>query len=111
MKADLYYFNDCPSFRKALANLQQALRDERLPDDVELVAVEDAADAEAKRFIGSPTVRLDGIDIEGPQAEAQGYGFGCRLYTNGGQMVGWPSVDQIRRAVRRRRHEHGEGRL
>jgi len=101
MKAELYYFDDCPSYRQALGNLQRALQLEDLPDEVEMIRVADAADARTKRFIGSPTIRIDGIDVEGPAAEAQGYPYGCRVYTDQGRTVGWPSIDQIRQALRR----------
>ncbi len=101
MKAELYYFDECPSYKEALENLKQALRSEGLPERVDLIPVADDLDAHAKRFIGSPTIRLDGIDVEGPEADAHGYGFGCRVYTADGTMTGWPSVEQIRQALQR----------
>lgn len=105
MKAELYYFDDCPSYRQALENLERALQLEQLPDEVEMIPVADAADAEAKRFIGSPTIRIDGIDVEGSVAETRGYAYGCRVYIDGSRTVGWPSVDQIRQALQRDRRE------
>ena len=33
MKAELFYFDDCPSYRQALENLARALRLEQLPDE------------------------------------------------------------------------------
>ena len=101
MKIELFYFDNCPSYQKALENTREALRLEGLPENVELIAVEHDADAQAKRFIGSPTIRIDGVDVEGPEAEGQGYGVGCRIYVNNGSSVGWPSVEQIRRALAR----------
>ncbi len=103
MKAELYYFDGCPSYQQALDNLKQALGREQRSDEVEMIPVADAADAQAKRFIGSPTIRIDGIDVEGAAAEARGYAYGCRVYTDHGHTVGWPSVDQIREALRRER--------
>lgn len=100
MKVELYYFESCPSYLKALENAREALRLEGLPEDVALVAVESDADAQAKRFLGSPTIRIDGADVEGPEAEEKGYGFGCRIYNDNGSMVGWPSVEKVRRALR-----------
>ena len=100
MKAELYYFDGCPSYRQALDNLKRALRLEQCSDEVEMIPVADAADAQAKRFIGSPTIRIDGIDVEGTPAEARGYAFGCRVYTDHGRTSGWPSVNQIRQALR-----------
>ena len=101
MNVQLFYFDCCPSYVRALENLTEALRLEQLADDVEMILVADAADAQAKRFIGSPTIRIDGLDVEGPDAEKRGYGFGCRVYSDGAKMAGWPSVEQIRKALRR----------
>ena len=102
MKAELYYFDGCPSYQQARENLKQALQSEGLPERMDVIPVVDEADAHAKRFIGSPTIRLGGIDIEGPESETRGYGFGCRVYTTDGKMQGWPSVAQIRRALQHR---------
>lgn len=97
----LFYFDQCPSYVQALENLKEALRLEHMTHTVEMIPVEDDADAHAKRFIGSPTVRIDGVDVEGPEADERGYGFGCRVYSAGSAMTGWPSIEQIRQALRR----------
>ncbi len=101
MKLELYYFDSCPSYAKALENVREALRREGLPDVVALIPVESEADAQAKRFIGSPTVRIDGVDVEGPEAEDGGYGYGCRIYANNGTSAGWPAVETVQAALRR----------
>ena len=69
-----------------------------------MISVADATDAQTKRFLGSPTIRINGVDIEGPIAETRGYAYGCRVYTDGGRTVGWPSVEQIRNAIRDTHH-------
>ncbi len=101
MKTELLYFDGCPSYTQALENLQHALQLERLPDEVEMIEVTDPADADAKRFVGSPSIRIDGIDIDGPVAGTRGYAYGCRVYTDEGRTVGWPSIDRIRQALQR----------
>ena len=83
MKTELFYFDDCPSWQQALENLKRALELEQLPDEVEMIQVTDPADAQAKRFVGSPTIRIDGTDVEGPDAETHGYAYGCRVYAGG----------------------------
>ena len=98
---ELFYFDGCPSWEHALENLKRALQLEQLPDEIKMIQVTDSADAQAKRFIGSPTIRIDGTDAEGPDAETHGYAYGCRVYTGEGRTVGWPSVDRIRQALQR----------
>ena len=73
MNVELYYFEDCPSYEKALANLKEALRAEGLPQSVTMVEVASEEDAQRKRLIGSPTIRIDGIDVEGLEADERGY--------------------------------------
>lgn len=111
MKAELFYFDDCPSYRQAEANLKEALRSEGLPETVEMVEVTSEEDAQRKRFIGSPTIRIDGVDLEGPEADAKGYGYGCRVYSSHGGFAGWPSVERMRQALRgfQRNSQSGRG--
>ena len=104
MKIQLYYFDDCPSYQKALDNLKEALRSQELPQEVEMIPVTSEADSHVKRFIGSPTIRINGIDIEGPKAEEKGYGYGCRIYAENGRSGGWPSVERIRQALQAARN-------
>ena len=100
MNVQLFYVDGCSTYLRALDHLREALQLEA-PEapDVDLVAVTSDADAQAKRLIGSPTIRIDGVDIEGPDADTQGYALGCRVYSDEGRMAGWPSVAQIRQAL------------
>jgi len=54
------------------------------------------------RFLGSPSVRVNGVDIE-PGREEDSPFFGCRTYTVAGKTVGVPPemwlVDALRREV------------
>jgi hypothetical protein len=104
MKIELYYFKGCPSFERAAANLNDALRVENVLESIETVEITSEEEAKRKRFIGSPTIRIDGVDLEGPDAEAKGYGYGCRVYSDEDRMSGWPSVGQIRRALQAARY-------
>ena len=99
VKTELYYFDDCPSYLRALDNLKEAQRLEQFPEQVDMIPVTSETEAQSKRFIGSPTIRIDGVDVEGPEAEKWGYGFGCRVYADNGSIAGWPSIAQIRQAL------------
>ncbi len=100
MKIELFYFGGCPSYERALKNLTEALSEERLDERVEMIPVLSEADAKAKRFLGSPSIRINGVDTEGAEADQRAYAYGCRVYVDGGKSVGWPSVEQLRRALR-----------
>ena len=59
MKAELYYVDDCPSYKQALENVRRALQLEQFPDEVELIPVADAADDPHRRSGYRGTDRRD----------------------------------------------------
>jgi hypothetical protein len=60
------------------------------PAEVELRRVKSAEAAERERFLGSPTIRIDGREIN-PQAERRtDYGLKCRLYATDEGLRGTP---------------------
>ena len=65
--------------------------------DVEIreVEIHDQEDALRRQFLGSPSVRVDGVDIEPGAAERTEYAFGCRLYG----ARGVPPRDYLVRAL------------
>jgi hypothetical protein len=50
--------------------------------DVEIHDVEVRSEAEAQRlrFLGSPTIRIDGVDIEPSAEERTEFSLSCRMY-------------------------------
>jgi hypothetical protein len=67
--------------------------------DVRAVEVTGREDAQERRFLGSPTVRVGGRDIEPDAHERTEYGFGCRVYRTGGEPSGVPDAELIRAAL------------
>ena len=99
MKVEVLYIADCPNHKPAVERVRDALRDACMPEMVQEVEVSSQADAEAMRFLGSPTVQVNGLDVE-PEARAvQHFGLGCRSYAEDGHRSGLPSKDLIRRAL------------
>jgi hypothetical protein len=100
MTIEILYFPDCPNYLPAVEHVQEALREEQTSAAIEHVQVLDAAKAAATGFLGSPTVRINGIDIE-PSARSGGNtGMCCRTYVAGSRREGAPSVALIREAIR-----------
>ena len=75
--------------------LAEAGRDD---EEVRLVKVESHEEAQRLRFLGSPTVRVDGSDVEGGIA-TEGYGMECRIYWVGGKPTGLPPKEWLSRAI------------
>ena len=68
-RVEILYFEGCPNHERALDVVERVAGELGLQPAIELVAVPDAEAAGRLRFLGSPTVRVDGRDVE-PGAEA-----------------------------------------
>ena len=66
--------------------------------------------AESFRFLGSPTVLVDGVDVEPSARNSDQIGFGCRIYTCGDKRVGVPGEDLIRAALIEAQGQSSKGR-
>ena len=94
---ELLYFDGCPSHARLLPVV------ERLADEagaeLRVRAVETLEAAESERFLGSPTLRVDGADVE-PGAEArEDFGLKCRIYRSADGQAGVPPERWIRDAL------------
>jgi len=79
-RVELLYWDGCPSHPQALVDLRAAMADAGLdPDAVEVREVDTEHGAADERFVGSPTVRVDGADVD-PPPEAEPAGLTCRVY-------------------------------
>lgn len=95
MKIELLYFGGCPNYRPALNQLRSVLQQEGFPAEVVEIEVKDEAAARALKFIGSPTIRVNGLDIEVDARTVQQPAFACRRYVGGS-----PAEEMIRSALR-----------
>jgi hypothetical protein len=94
MKIELLYFDGCPSWQSGLENLKAALSVGGIDAPVDLVKVLDDADAAEKHFLGSPSFRVNGVDLWDEQRES--YSLSCRVYVTPQGMKGNPSVELLR---------------
>ena len=100
MDIQFLYFEDCPSHEQALARLRQAMAEEGIEEEIEIIKVETDEQAEQWRFTGSPTILINGIDIDLPPADAF-VALTCRVYLwDDGRFSPLPSPDMIRSAFR-----------
>ena len=100
MTIEILYFPDCPNYLPAVEHLQKALREEHALAEIKHVQVLDAATAVATRFLGSPTIRINGIDVEPTARSGVATGMCCRTYSGTSGPEGGPSVALIRDAIR-----------
>jgi hypothetical protein len=99
VRVSFLYYEDCPSHDVALERLREVMHEEGIPDEVEVVKVETEEQARKLRFVGSPTIRVDGQDIYPPSHSR--YALTCRAYRLADDRISpLPSKDMIRRAFR-----------
>ena len=101
MKVTFLYYEECPSHEVALDRLRQVLDDEVVQAEIEIIKVETDEQAQHLHFIGSPTILLNGRDIDPPPSDAH-YGLTCRAYRlEDGRISPLPPPDMIRSALHR----------
>jgi hypothetical protein len=98
-RVELLFWDGCPSHPQALADLRAAMADLGLdPDAVDVREVATDARAETERFVGSPTIRVDGEDINPPGDEP--VGLTCRVYRlRDGRISPTPDPAAVREAL------------
>lgn len=99
MKVEVLYIAECPNHTPAVEQARAALRAVGVPAIVEEVEVRTNDDAQAWGFLGSPTVRVNGLDVEPEARGVEHFGVGCRSYQENGRRSGLPSRDLIQRAL------------
>jgi hypothetical protein len=92
------YFDGCPNWRTILRRVVDIARDLDAGLDVSLERIESDEDAERLRFVGSPTLLLDGQDpfeVEVPSV----FGLSCRIYRTPQGPAGSPTREQLREVL------------
>jgi hypothetical protein len=99
LRVKFLYYEECPSHTLALERLREVMVEEGIPGEVEVIKVETEEQAHELRFVGSPTIRVDGQDIDPPRDSR--YALTCRPYRlEDGRISPLPSKDMIQRALR-----------
>ncbi len=99
MKIELFYFEGCPSWKDAEKNLKAALKGFSIPDPIHFIRVDNNEDVIRNRFIGSPTIRINGLDVDPAARDIREYSMSCRVYNIDGALSGWPSIEMIRKTL------------
>jgi len=97
MKIDLLYFDDCPSWKVGLSNLETALAAEAIEAEIQLIEVKDRKQAAVVKFLGSPSFCVNGQDLW-PEARDT-YNLSCRVYATPQGMRGAPTVEMLRQQI------------
>lgn len=106
MKVEILYFEGCPNHASAVEMVERVLKQGGIRADIATIDVRDAETAQSLRFLGSPSIRVNGVDIE-PGREDDAPFFGCRTYSVGGKTTGVPPEEWLADALRRPGNKKG----
>jgi hypothetical protein len=99
-RVEILYFDGCPNHEAARELVEHAAAQLSIEPQIELVRVDDADGAAELRFLGSPTVRVDGRDVEPGAEERREFVFACRVYRSKRGLAGQPDEAWIRSALK-----------
>jgi hypothetical protein len=102
VRVEILVLEDCPYFEPTVTLVERAISETGVMARIELVVVTNEPQARIKRFLGSPTVRVDGLDVEPGASDHDDFGVGGRLYRTARGLCGWPDEDWVRDALTRR---------
>ena len=98
---EVLYFEGCPNQEATVALVERLSREVGLEAELWLVRVSDQAAAERLRCLGSPTVRVGGVDLDPFAGERCAYGLCCRVFQTGAGVSGQPEERRVREALSR----------
>jgi hypothetical protein len=101
---EFFWWAECPSWERALALLRRRLAAHGLdPESIVITEITTDEQAAGHDFPGSPTIRVNGIDIQEPDEPATG--LSCRIYrTRDGRVSPLPDPADIDDALAGVRH-------
>ncbi|MHA1712903.1 MAG: DF family (seleno)protein [Candidatus Ranarchaeia archaeon] len=97
---DFLFFSGCPGWALAWSRLVDVIKELGIHKKVHIRRVEVTMNDEIVlyRFYGSPTIKINGQDIDRPKNPKQ-YGLACRIYYGKDGAESSPSKEKIRKAL------------
>jgi hypothetical protein len=98
MKIRFLYLEGCPNKEPALALLKEVLQEKGINQDVEVIEIRTEEEGKRYNFLGSPTIQINGLDIEKERRNDLPV-FGCRVYKTKSGYRGVPPKEMIIAAI------------
>mgnify|MGYP001461546586 CR=1 FL=1 len=99
MNITVLYCDDCPSINPSLDRLKKVLSEENIEEKILLKKVKSNEEAAKLKFTGSPTILINGIDIDPPEKNSY-FALNCRAFKReNGKISPIPPIDMIRKLV------------
>ena len=96
---EILYFDGCPNHEGARGLVERVSREIGIDPELRLVSVPDEEAARRLRFLGSPTIRVAGEDVDPQAREGADYVLSCRVYRTEHGFAGQPDERWVRDAL------------
>jgi hypothetical protein len=84
MEIEILYIDGCPHVQVTLNRVHRAMATSGIMCPIIETKVDNFETAQSQRFLGSPSVRVNGIDIEPAARVKTDFGIMCRRYDGSG---------------------------
>lgn len=98
-RIEILVFDGCPNAQPARELVERVAGELDITPAVETVVVREADTAARARFLGSPTIRVNGRDVEPGAEERRDYVVSCRVYRTRDGLSGQPDESWLRAAL------------
>ncbi len=100
--AEIYimFIEGCPGVPAVAKYVEEVISEEAVDAEINMILIETLKDARQLHFTGSPTVRINGKDVETDFLDNKDYGLQSRQYYIKGQKYDFPSKSMIKYAVK-----------
>ena len=98
---EILYFEGCPNYEAARAMVERVSAELGIDPELRLIEVADEEAAAQLRFLGSPTIRVGGSDVEAGAEDRGGFTRSCRVYRTEAGLAGQPEERWVRDALHR----------
>lgn len=99
MKIELFVFDGCPNSEPTEKLIRETVSELGSDVKIEVVTVVDNDDAVVKNFLGSPSVRVNGKDLEIEEDSTTTYSMRCRIYRSDESHSGIPPKELLIKAI------------
>ena len=96
-------FEGCPNCEATRRLVQETVNELQIPAEIESMQVDGEDEAQRHGFLGSPTIQIDGQDIEVGRRGGKAT-FACRLYRTLNGVSGVPPRSLLIAAIREAQH-------
>ncbi len=104
MKVKLLYFDGCPTHKETMKILEECVQEVDPTIKIEKIRVVSEGHANSLEFLGSPTIKIDGRDIDEKAQGQKDFGLKCRVYESEEGFGGVPPREMILNALQRGRY-------